>query len=162
MSIVTVTWSVDPNAGDYETFGDTIGASAYWHTLNSEYGVGPATSGATSHVRLATAPPAQMTDDDIQNLLSGALTSSSSGWPAPTAQTLYAIYLSPMTGLESEGVDACLVLRGYHAEAMIGGQSVVYAVLPHCPGSEPADVMAYASHELNEAATDPARWETRA
>src|SRR5262245_19949235 len=42
MVIVTVTWTGDPHAADFENFGDVLGGTNYWHTINSEYGIGPA------------------------------------------------------------------------------------------------------------------------
>ena len=39
-----------------------VGATSYWTAASSEYGVGPAVSGAANHVSMTTAPPATMTE----------------------------------------------------------------------------------------------------
>jgi hypothetical protein len=149
--VVTVTWSTDPDAATYEAFGDSIGGSTYWKDINAEYGVGPATSGATNHVRITTAPPKSFADSDLDTLVD---TNAGAGWPAPTANTLYAIYLPPGSTLTSGGQDLCAGgVGGYHTESQKKG--LVYAIMPHCSNFQTADVELASSHELNEAATDP-------
>ncbi len=90
--IVTVTWSADPSAATYNAFGDGIGASTYWSDVNSEYGVGPATSGAANHVSITTALPTYFDDQDLDTFVDAHV---GVDWPAQTANTLYAIYLPP-------------------------------------------------------------------
>lgn len=155
-TIVTVTWSSDPSAATWNTYDDTIGASMYWNAINSEYGVGAATSGG--HVSLTTPAPTQMSDQDLDTLVS---TNVKNGmWPASTANTLYAIYMDPTSSLffggaaDAGGQDACAGgVGGYHEETQDG--SYVYAIMPHCSMFQTADIQVSASHELNEAATDP-------
>ena len=149
--IVTVTWSSDPDAETYDTFDDAIGASMYWKAINSEYGVGPATSGAANHVSITTAPPATFADTDLVSMVEA---NAGSSWPAPTNNTLYAIYLPPGASITSGGQDLCQAgVGGYHDETQ--NKNLVYAIMPHCQGFQTADVEISASHELNEAATDP-------
>jgi hypothetical protein len=156
--IVTVTWSTDPDAPTYDALGDTIGASAYWKEINSEYGVGPATSGAANHVSITTAPPsAGFADSDLDALVEA---SAGSSWPADATNTLYAVYLPPGSALyfgglpDAGGQDACQMgVGGYHTES--ANKNIVYAIMPHCSGFQTADVEDAASHELNEASTDP-------
>jgi hypothetical protein len=155
--VVTVTWSTDPDAPTWNTFDDTIGSSSYWSTINSEYGVGPATSGEANHVSITTAPPTSFSDSDLD-----AYVTAHAGvdWPAPTANTIYTLYLPPGTGLyfggspSSGGQDACAEgVGGYHVETQ--ASQTIYAILPHCSFFQTADIELSASHELNEAATDP-------
>ncbi len=168
--VVTVTWQGDPLASTLEAFGDGIGASSYWAQALGEYGVGAAASGAADHVRLAPAAPAQITDVEIAQLVqdnAGATpTDAGAAWPAPTAETIYAIYLPDGTKLiaANSGVDLCAVgVGGYHDNVTIAGNAVAYAVIPHCdePSANPpvvftdVDIEESASHELAEAATDP-------
>jgi hypothetical protein len=149
--IVTVTWSSDPNAATWNAFGDAIGGSSYWHAINSEYGVGPATSGTTNHVSITTAAPATLADTDVANLV--AMSAGVAPWPANTPNTIYAIYLAPTTSFTYMGADVCTSgIGGYHQQTTTG---VVYAVLPQCSFDQPADIELSASHELDEAATDP-------
>lgn len=156
-NIVTVTWSSDPNAATWNAIGDNIGASTYWKTINSEYGVGPATSGSANHFSITTPPPATFNAQDIDSWVSTNI--SNGTWPASTPNTIYAVYTDPTTDLvfgDPDGgmtVDACQFLGGYHDETMTG--SYVYAILPQCKQFTKTDIEIAASHELNEAATDP-------
>lgn len=156
--IVTVTWSTDPDATTWNAFDDGIGPSAYWHTLNSEYGVGPSTSAAANHVSITTAPPTGFSDMDLD-----ALVSAHAGvdWPASTPNTIYAVYMPPGAALylggspDAGGQDACQQgVGGYHDETQ-DSNHYVYAIMPHCSMFQAADIELSASHELNEAATDP-------
>ena len=153
--IVTITWSTDPDANTYDTLGDSIGASPYWRAINSEYGVGPTTSGASNHVSITTAPPAGGFND--QDLDSWVESSAGTLFPQYTTDTIYAVYLPPNSSLlfgGPSGQDACaLGVGGYHDESQNKGY--VYAIMPHCQGFMTSDVELSASHELNEAVTDP-------
>jgi hypothetical protein len=149
--VVTVTWSSDPDAPTYNALGDTIGASTYWKDINGEYGVGPVTSGAANHVSITTAAPASFADTDLDSLVEA---NAGKSWPASTPNTLYALYLPPGSTLTSGGQNLCAGgVGGYHTESQNKG--LVYAIMPHCAGFQTADVELSASHELNEAATDP-------
>ena len=155
--IVTVTWSTDPDAPTYDALGDAIGATPYWQDINSEYGVGPATSGAANHVSITTPAPSEFADSDLDALVEA---NAGASWPAPTANTLYAVYLPPGTALyfggppDAGGQDACAQgVGGYHTES--ANKNLVYGIMPHCSSFQTADVEDAASHELNEAATDP-------
>jgi hypothetical protein len=154
--IVTISWSADPNASTWNTYSDDIGASMYWHAVNSEYGVGAATGGG--HVSITTAPPTALSDQDLDTLVSTNVANGT--WPANTPNTLYAVYMPPNTGLlfggaaDAGGMDACAQgVGGYHEETQTG--NYVYAIMPQCQGFMAADVEVSASHELNEASTDP-------
>jgi hypothetical protein len=156
MRLVTVTWPGDENAAVFEAFGDAIGSSSYWRQINSEYGVGGVQSGAENHVRLTSAPPAAMTDGQIRSFLGTQIGASPSALPPPTSQTLYALYLSKQTTLMYGNIDACMAgVGGYHNETTANGVRFAYAVLPQCPIFGYGNVLMSASHELNEAATDP-------
>jgi hypothetical protein len=150
--IVTITWSTDTEADTWNTFGDTLGSSPYWAAINAEYGVGPATSGAANHVSITTAPPASFSDSDLDTFVSAH---AGVDWPASTPNTIYAVYLPSTTGLTLEGSDACAEgVGGYHDETQ-DSNHFVYAILPHCSFFQAADIELSASHEFNEAATDP-------
>ncbi len=155
--VVTVTWSADTQAATWNALGDAIGSSSYWHAINSEYGVGQASSGSANHVSITTAPPAQISDSDLDNLVAQH---AGVDWPAPTANTIYAIYLAPQTTLyfgglpDAGGQDVCSQgVGGYHSGTM--GHGIVYAIMPQCSMFKAGDIELSATHELNEAATDP-------
>lgn len=150
--VVTVTWSNDPDAATYNALGDAIGPSPYWKDINSEYGVGPVTSGNPNHVSITTAPPTSYADSDLDTLVETNVGNGT--WPASTDNIVYALYLPPGTTLTSQGQDLCQFgVGGYHTESQ--NKNYVYAIMPHCSGFASADVELSASHELNEAATDP-------
>jgi hypothetical protein len=150
--VVTVTWTSDPNEGAFEDFGDKIGASAYWKSTLSEYGIGPASSGAPNHVRLAGAPqptidPGTLDDWIVQQVGDP----KTGGWPAYDRNTIYVIYVPTTTKLSTTGP--------YHSELAVGSN-------PHVPfvvidendtGGRPVldAATSAASHEIAEAATNP-------
>ena len=159
--IVTVTWDGDVNRDIYEKFGDQIGATTYWRDNTSEYGVGPAVSGAANHVHIAT-PLTTISDEEIDSLVRANVTNAASGWPAPDQQTIYNIYLPP-NSLTFGGQDACQFgVGGYHTDSPLdlsdGGSTAefMYAVNINCPLKwDVHTVTLIASHELVETVTDP-------
>ena len=161
--IVTVTFDGDANAADYESFGDGIGGSDYWKTIVSEYGVGPAISGETNHVRMTEKMADSVADTDLDTWVADHATNlATSKWPAPTDQTIYVIYLPTTTSLSLNGSDACTSgIGGYHTSTTVGGKEVAYAILPQCDGGGGGGASLLdmttvsSSHEIGEAATDP-------
>jgi hypothetical protein len=161
--VVSITWNSDSSQTMFDQFADEIGASKYWATTTTEYGVGPAMSGMANHVHMTTAAPASLADSDLQGMV---MTNAGVAWPAPTTQTIYAFFLPPGTSLlfggggGGGGGDACMQgIGGYHDQVMANGQTVAYAVVPSCtfgqgtPANEQSTMSM--SHELIEAATDP-------
>ena len=158
--IVTVTWPNESNADAYENFGDRIGSSAYWQAAVGEYGVGPASSGASNHVRIKTAPPASFTTDELDRFVATSASAAhraASSWPAPTGQSIYTLYLPVGTKLDmGGGQDACAIrVGGYHQSTQIDGQEIAYAVIPQCTSNSLDASTRSASHEIGETATDP-------
>jgi hypothetical protein len=166
-TIVSITWNSDASQASFDAFADTIGQTSYWSTTTGEYGVGPAVSGAANHVHNATTAPATMQDSDLQTLVA-THAGATGGWPAPTANTVYAFFLPPGTSLDlgaaggggSGSGDACSQgVGGYHDQVSIGSIVTSYAVVPSCnfgDGNTAAQQSTLSmSHELIEAATDP-------
>ncbi len=160
--IVTITWDTDPLQTQLETFGDTIGGSAYWTAVTKEYGVNAATSGPTKHVRVpvTAASPLPTTFDEttVEDFIGNHAGSASSGWPAATTQTIYVLYVHPGTTLTRQGQEICSRgVGGYHSSLNVNGIEVAYAILPRCNfHSNLLDTAtSSASHELGEAVTDP-------
>jgi hypothetical protein len=152
--IITVTWATDPSAAYFQSFGDELGTSQYWKTV-SEYGVGPVTSGPSNHVSLTTPPPSSFADSDIVSLIAlNAGRPSASGWPAPTPNSMYVLFLPPGVTLLLGGQDACQSVGGYHDSLVVGGQNVAYAAIPQCEGGTSTATEA-ASHEIGEGSADP-------
>jgi hypothetical protein len=168
--IVTVTWPGEPNADNFEKLGDKLGGTDYWSAIVSEYGVAPTTSGAPNHVRMTTALAASVNDADLQALVTKSLGDATSGWPAPTANSVYVLYLPTTTKLMTATgggpgggttmSEACAAgIGGYHESVTVNGAPVAVAILPQCNFGQ--GLSAYenttlsASHEIAEAATDP-------
>lgn len=148
--LVTITWDGDNGRNTFEGFGDGVGASPYWSASVGEYGIGPTVSGSANHAHVSTAPPNQMTDQDIQDFVGSNIGTL---LPAYTDQTLYIVYLSTSTTLIFGNSTACQAgVGGYHSNFFANGNNVAYAVLPRC-GSDNA-VTTASSHEIGEAATD--------
>ena len=150
--IVTVTWDADTTGRPiFEAFGDALGGSSYWSAAVGEYGVGAASSGASNHIHVTSAPPAQWSDNDVHTFIDQNLGSL---LPAPTSQTIYVFYIAPGTTFIFGNQNACNSIGGYHDSFTSTSNGVVsYAVLPNCASD--SKTTQYASHEIGEAATDP-------
>jgi hypothetical protein len=168
--IVAITWDSDPSQASFDTFVDSLGTTNYWSATTKEYGVGPLVSGATNHVHIATAAPAQITDAELQSLVqanAGVVSDAGPGWPAATPQTVYAFFLPPTTSLQLQSMggggtqDACQQgIGGYHDQVTVGSGITSYAAVPSCAFPNSGNTAAQQStmsmsHELIEAATDP-------
>jgi hypothetical protein len=156
--IVPITYPGDPLASQIEAFTAGIGATTYWSTATSEYGVGPATSAPPVHIQ--TAAPATIDDTAIQQFIK-----SNVGTTLPAAQTgiVYAFFYPASTTVTMGGAASCAQNEGYHWDlALGGGTNVSYVVVPRCdnlagaPGITGIDATTLVtSHEYVEAATDP-------
>ena len=157
--VVTVTFPGDVNADSYESFGDRLGGTSYWKSIVGEYGVGPTTSGAANHVRETTAPPADWSDGDIDAYIADhANNHAKYGWPAPTDQTIYTIYVPKTTNVTLQGNDTCSSgIGGFHTSTVALGMNVAYAIVLQCSYGSKATTprTVTATHELAEAVTDP-------
>jgi hypothetical protein len=152
---IAITFPNDTLATSIADFSTKIGASAYWTSVTSEYGVGPATSMA---VQETTSPAASVSDDDIQSFLQSEFGKS---LPVPVAGNVYALYYPEGTTVTLQGEKGCESFGGYHADIPLSATTfATYAVIPRCPpqfsGVTELDTLTgAASHEYIEAATDP-------
>ena len=164
--LVTVTWTIDPNESAFEDFGDRLGASAYWAEVAGAWGVGPATSGAANHVRVATPPPATIEVTDLETWFTQQVQDpATSGWPAWDDQTSYVVYVPTATHLTSGGVDTCSVHASLHSEVSVGSHAVTYVFIDEaCNGSLSVvdAATSAASHEIIEDVTNPYPFSSRA
>ena len=141
----------DAMQAQVEQFLGQLATSDYWTTTTGEYGVGALTILPT--MVLTDTPPT--TDDALHTLLETKV-------PAPDASTIYAVFLPTGVTLSTpDGGKSCQDFGAYHDEDVpAGGGSIVYALMPRCPGQGNGDtdldeVTISTSHELIEAATDP-------
>ncbi len=164
VDVVTVFWgsawqAQSDQIDKINAFYDAILQSGYMDNL-SEYSVSGQTIGHGTRVATATVstsePGTSVTDDAIRTFLQDAVGSS---LPAPTANTLYALYLPAGTTVTMGGSASCQSFCGYHDST---DSSIYYSVVPNpgCTGClgglQPFDALtSISSHELAEAITDP-------
>ena len=152
---------------DTSTFTDQIttflgklaSSPSYWPTPVTEYGIGAMT--IASPIPLTESADATLSDAQIQTWLQTKLTSNDPLWPAPDANTVYALFYPAGTtiSLGQGGGTSCQSFGGYHSNIKVGTTDVAYAVMPRCSSfgglTGVNAVTATTSHELIEAATDP-------
>jgi len=96
-----------------------------------------------------------MSDVDVSNFIINNVTNyQTSGWPAPTPNSYYVLYLSAQTDLTFGTSNACSSAGGYHDTVVVNGVDTVYAVIPHCQADGTTETLA-ASHEIVEGSGDP-------
>jgi hypothetical protein len=154
--IYTVVWQGDEaRATDIDRFVNAMLASDYWGVLK-QYNVGAGVSKGALVVPGATLPT-DLSDPVLNQLVEANV--ASGAWPQPNDNTLFMLVLPPSaksswdngTGL----LTACTDYLGYHNSTPNTNQA--YAVIPSCLADESLfHYSAVISHELAEAATDPA------
>ena len=191
--IVTVTFgadgdpAADPQRSFLESFNDTITSTAWWDAVRAGYCdqatpphcIGKGMGGG--HVHLTDSAAATYVDSDETGARTSSIKAMIRGYvangtfPAPDANTIYAIYFPAGTQITEDGIvggGSCTFFLGYHASLAItvpgstadGGApsdagsgttiEVPYLVLPRC-STRGSDLTEYTSHEIIEAATDP-------
>ncbi|MCU1277140.1 MAG: hypothetical protein JWM53_686 [bacterium] len=151
----TVVWPGDEAVGaQIVDFLDWMLHSDYWKTAVGEYGVGAGVSKGL--IVLPTAAPAVL-DDAMLGALATSLVTS--GQVTKNDNTEVA-FVPPATTVVTAGSDkSCSVFVGYHSHGTNSADGVAYSVNMRCRGEagEPIDVLTTTiSHEVAEAATDPA------
>jgi hypothetical protein len=157
---VAVTYDGDTLRSDVETMISNLGATPYWQTTTSEYGVSRLSALAPIH--LNETAPTLFDDNDIQTFITTHLNAADAGWPMPDGQTIYALYFPATTQVTLGGMHSCQTFGAYHSSYRLNGVKVAYAVMPRCPGAPSVPLIAtdlqlltgVTSHELIEAVTD--------
>ena len=159
-------WQQPPQAAvaqQLKQFLKFVVASAYLDQL-AEYGTAHQKIGRGSFAASVTITDEvvskQVTDAAIQQMLQQHVTAKAlPPLPAPTANTLYIVFLPPGVTVVSGNERSCQVFCGYHDRSNGG---LYYAVLPSpdCAGclgglQAIAALTSVCSHELAEAVTDP-------
>jgi hypothetical protein len=166
--IIPITFPADPSQSDIVAFTSGIGATTFWSTIVSQYGVGAATSG-TPVILTTDEEPAGTggTIDDMNGIQPWLQTQIASGALMGTngPNTIYAVYFPAGTTITLEGAQSCQSFGGYHNNFMTSdtGENVTYAIVPRCGTFETASgtlsgldaITGPASHEYLEAVTDP-------
>lgn len=158
---MTITYDGDPNAATYEKLAEEIGATSYWSSIVAEYGVGAASSSATSHVRMGAQPTLTFggntaPEEAVQAYVEASLTdTATSHWPEPVADAIYTLFFHGDLA-QSMCADG---MGGFHSSVSVKGKNVAYALVLACDGDPQMSVLdgatVSASHEWAEAATDP-------
>lgn len=157
-------WAQPANAavpGEINSFFDFILTSSLIDQL-AEYSVPGQTIGHGKRIGTATltshSPGKSVTDSAIQKFLQAEI--ASAAIPAPTANTLYFLYLPPGTTVKQSTAASCKDFCGYHEATPAG--NIFYAVMPYpgctgCLGTlETLNALtSTSSHELCESITDP-------
>jgi hypothetical protein len=161
---VAVTFDGDSLRTQIEDFGGKLGASQYWSSVVSEYGVGAI---AATNIHVAQAPAKTVNDTDIQKFLQDNVKAGGLLGAADPNAIYTMIYPAGVTITQGEGQDlgtGCQDFGGYHDEITVGTTKIAYAVIPRCEAFPPPPdhslmgidfVTTALSHELSEAATDP-------
>jgi hypothetical protein len=160
--VVSVSFPSDPLESDIDTFVTAIGNTTYWGDRTAEYGIAPLQPIARIHDPFV--PPATFDNSAIATWLVQQLDGTHPEYPAPDANTIYALYFPPGVSITVQSLGAsCTAFHGFHDQtALADNTPVVYAVISRCD-SIPEDanavgiqyVSAVASHELIEGITDP-------
>ena len=157
--VVPIVFAGDPMKPAIADFIARLAASATWHQLVGEYGVGALE--AAPIVELPGAAPARTTDDELQALVLGLVdgTHPEVG-PVDAAtlhRTIYVVHYPRSTLLTAGGGVSCVDFGGYHSFAREPANRVLYATVLDCKRTlPPQDFATLAlSHEVLEAATDP-------
>ncbi len=165
---IPITFPADPNQSDIVAFTSGIGATTFWSTIVTQYGVGPATTGTPVILTEAEEPAGTGgTIDDAKGIQPWLQTQVESGALAGTnsANTVYAIYFPAGTTISLGGAESCSSFGGYHNNFNTSdtGQNITYAVIPRCSSFSTGSgtlsgvdaITGPASHEYLEAVTDP-------
>ena len=170
--IVTITFSNDQASlvARLQDFGDTITSTPWWTETTAEYCeqpagtpcVGPGSGGG--HVVIADPPADTYVDSSqgqpstIQDFIKAKVADAT--FPAPTDQTIYAIYFPANVSITLDGSQSCSNggFGAYHNTVELpdgkGGKvRTPYAIMPRCGGE--ATTTKSASHEFDETVTDP-------
>jgi hypothetical protein len=137
-------------------FDNRVGATHYWATAMSEYGVGAGM--ATAPVYLEDVATGTLTDGSIQGWLASMIAAGK--LPAPDENTLYIIHYPEWMVITTGGERSCRAFGGYHSNFTDGNKDIIYAVLPRCTDpNSPQNTLntetGAESHEMAEASTDP-------
>lgn len=151
VKLITINFADDPHEAELSRFGDWVVTSNWWHSVGSEYGVGP---GTHQHVHLTAKAPAHVGNSGPTDFITAKL---ADGTLPSGAEYLYMVFYPPQTV-----VDLAIPCAGFkdmnsqaYHEAMDGPPSYSYAVVPSCSKESIARIEIGAAHELIEAATDP-------
>ena len=176
-TVVTFTFQNTANAAALQAFGATIGSTPWFAEVLSDY---TATTSTPTGLSVAIAANADATyvdnggvgvdadagagsGTDLNAFINTAIANAVAAKtiPAPDGNTVYMFYFPSATTITGFVGQSCQMYGGYHFNQVYvdGKTPIYYAVLPDCAGGSSYELEAVtvaASHELAEAASDPA------
>jgi hypothetical protein len=160
-SFTSITFPGDPLVADLDKFVATIGATQYWKTVTSEYGVGPGSASPPVHWSNAADAPTDF--PSLKAFLASALDGTHPDVPTPTNNQVYIIFLPPGVQYMTATGIACQGTYAFHAATTdTMGRKVIYALVPRCDPSAYMGITtaldgttSTLAHEMVEAVTDP-------
>lgn len=156
LRLVSLVSPRDPLAGELVDVSDRMMAGAWIVAAGREAGVVPGTS---AHAASPPLPDGPLEDAQIARWLRDAI--DGQRVPTPDGNTLYLVWLPAGVTLVWNGRENadCRYVRGYHRPLGDGGDAM--AVIPRCPDANLDDLSMQGAHELIEAASAPARDDTK-
>jgi hypothetical protein len=154
-NVIPIFFAGDMLESTLESFLAAFATSSYWTALQTEYGVGPLTVGAS--VVLGDTPPMTATIDDVANFVAAKLEASDAGWPPVSPSNIYFLYYPSSTTLTLGSSTGCTGFAGYHSYWHTStSQTFIFAAQARCDMLQTLDVATQnTTHELAEATTDP-------
>ena len=176
-TVVTFTFQNTANAAALQAFGATIGSTPWFAEVLSDYAATTSTPAGLS-VAIAASAAAMYVDNggvglggdagagsgtNLNGFMNQAIANAVAAKtiPAPDGNTVYMFYFPSTTTITGFVGPSCQAYGGYHFNQVYadGKTPIYYAVLPDCAAGSPYELEAVtvaASHELVEAASDPA------
>jgi hypothetical protein len=156
--VVPITFTSDDGGvgRGVDAFCAGLGATPYWSAIGQEYGVGTLSCAPPVHVTRDL--PSQVSDSDVEDLLTLLLDGGVTGLEAPSADTVYALVFPRETTLVWGAQSSCADFLGYHSNTSWTEPLIPFIAVAQCPqpGFGPLEGVTFTlSHELIEAATDP-------
>jgi hypothetical protein len=169
-TLCAVTFDGDANAFVWEAFVEALPKSTYWQATTAEYGIDAATP--ATPIRSNMTLQGSLTDgvsqrgeaSDIETFLIAQLDGTLPPWGAPSASTLYVLFLPPGVLASDDGAAAaaaCADGLAWHTAMLLPRTQVTitYAVVPDCGPIGPHNAQdsrtLAASHAIIGALTNP-------
>jgi hypothetical protein len=154
MKLVTIVAANDTLASELFAFSDALIASAWWHAVGDEYGVGAAEK--SIHV---TGPVIDhdLSAQEIATYIDQTRADAGAGAPAPNGHTLYLVYIPAPYAATGASSTAYHATYPYGVAGLGDGLAVVSRATPEDGESNLDELTERASHEITEAATNTAR-----
>jgi hypothetical protein len=173
--VVTFTFQNTANASALQAFGATIGSTSWFGQTLHDYTTTTATPVGVAAPIAANADATYVDDGfggdvdaggggtDLNAFINQSIANAVAAQtiPPPDGTAVYMFYFPSTTTISAFGAQSCQAFGGYHFNQVYsdGTTPIYYAILPDCYAGTPYELQGVtvdASHELIEAASDPA------